>query len=124
MKLVVTVGRDGMPLQVQSIPDDAQFLVVSGDAREGVIQLFGKKEAFCQRCHMLHRTQHLVEGECGPRFGCRADVDRDLWNDTSDPQQMIEQFETATKVWASFADHLPRPGDVQTLPAIESLEEW
>ena len=121
MHLMIRVNRDGMFVMSKLRVDASESLVLSPRAREYILAEMMKRDVLCKRCHLICRSNEIVNGLCSG-VGCDIDVDRDVLALTG--QEQLNALSKISKdVWRSIAVALPRnPDDIDPLPTGD--DEW
>lgn len=119
MKLIVFIERDGRTTNSLLLTNDATGVYCTPRAREMMLSEMERVGAICKRCHLIARSDELVDGKCGPQLGCTADVDVELLDAGAGP--------AASKLfhdlWATFIRSVPRDVE-ETGPEPEKGPTW
>jgi len=78
MKLVVTIDRAGVIYQPSLTSDVAVLLYMTPAAAKNVMEKAA--EFTCKRCAIIGLADQLQDGMCKENFGCRLDVDTDVFD--------------------------------------------
>ena len=121
MKLHVIIGRDGRGESGMVVMGDVFRLFCSQRARERLLAEMIKRNALCTRCHLVCRSDELVDGVCSGGVGCSDDVDVGLL--ALDP--LTREFDTRKlmhELWQSFASRSVREMGTPDPPAAKEGE--
>ena len=115
----INSSRNGTTNELVPLP--LWRLFCSQRARERLLAEMIKRNALCTRCHLVCRSDELVDGVCSGGVGCSDDVDVGLL--ALDP--LTREFDTRKlmhELWQSFASRSVREMGTPDPPAAKEGE--
>jgi hypothetical protein len=124
MKLLLTIGRDGLAEGMQMIADRTTRLYMTPRAKNRILEEIMKKGGMCQRCSLIARSDELENGRCVDGIGCAGDVDATRAFAPQSPHEAIDARALPNEIWSAFCRTIVQDARVELPESEEGGLRW